>query len=101
MTLVSFQLDMVKKHQQPPYAGIFSLSVVTSPLILMSGLLSVEDLAFLLLPRRLWRTLQLIRVLHLTLKLSLGHNLPQCTLLILLQSLLLLQIRYKHFILFF
>ena len=48
ITLVLPQLDMVKKHQQPPYADIFLLLHMTRPLILMSGLLSVEGVALLL-----------------------------------------------------
>lgn len=42
-----------------------------------------------------------MRVLGLTLKLSLGHSLPQHALQMPLQNLLLQQIRYKHFIYLF
>ena len=53
MTIVLRQLYMVKIHRRPRYANIFLVLVVTSPLILMSGLLSVKGVAFLLQPRML------------------------------------------------
>ena len=101
MTLIFIQCDMVKKLQQLHCVDISLVLRVTRPLILMSGLLSVTGLVLPLQPRMLQRLLQPIRVLPLKLKLKLGNNLPQQGLLMPLQCLLLQQIRYEHFILYF
>ena len=96
MAHIQFE-DMVKQHQQAPYEGIYILSIQRS------GFLSMRDFSLKLQQKMLQRLLQSFKALELNLKLNKGQSLLKSPLLMLLQSSLLLLIRfiYISFILFF